>query len=662
VSPSGAGVHLILRGRLPEETWHTVTLGDDRRIEVYDHDRFFTMTGMRIGDVTEIRDRQAQLDALVARHRKVKAAPRSVATPVVVLEDEPLIAKALAARNGDGFAALWRGDTSAYDGDHSRADLALCSHLSFWTGGNEVRMDALFRQSGLYREKWERTDYRERTIAAAIEASGGAYYTDAETHGGSNGDRADDERDDDREAACPASYYCNDDGNALRFADQFGDRVRYLPGEEVWLVWDGRRWQRDDAHMTEDLMTQTTRSVWREASECADDARRKELGKWAIASGAASRCAGGLFKARSNPALVIRAAELDRELFDLNLLNGTLDLHEGALRPHRQADHISRLAPVEWKGLDIRCEVLEKFLTDTTGGDHELRRWIQRAFGMSLTGLSPDVLLFLLGGTQTGKSTLAGAMESTLGPDYAMSANQEALLRRDRVGGPRESIADMEGRRLIALPEFDRRQPLDEPLLKRLTGGDTIRVRGMYAREKSFRFDGHIWIHTNVVPRLTLDDEALWRRIRVVPLDHRVKRADPAVKAALCDPERSGAAILAWGVQGCLDWQREGLGTCAAVDEATAQLRRKMDPLIDFFDDCCVFEPGVWASSGDLQAAFAEWASKNGVDESKVNPRDRAAGLRMRGAEEGSRREGGGKKRRGWSGVALCSDPQGRLE
>jgi putative DNA primase/helicase len=75
-----------------------------------------------------------------------------------------------AAKNGAAVRRLWEGDTSAYPSP-SEADLALCGRLAFWTGGNASRIDALFRQSGLYREdKWhDRDDYREPTIAKALE-------------------------------------------------------------------------------------------------------------------------------------------------------------------------------------------------------------------------------------------------------------------------------------------------------------------------------------------------------------------------------------------------------------------------------------------------------------------------------------------------------------
>ncbi len=78
------------------------------------------------------------------------------------------------SRNGERFCRLWRGDTSDYDNDHSRADAALCCMLAFWTGGDVERVDRLFRRSGLMRNKWDRptgaSTYSELTVRAALDS------------------------------------------------------------------------------------------------------------------------------------------------------------------------------------------------------------------------------------------------------------------------------------------------------------------------------------------------------------------------------------------------------------------------------------------------------------------------------------------------------------
>lgn len=168
-SPSGTGLHVIVEGVVPD--------GGNRAdgIEVYDRVRYFTFTGDHVdGTPGDVRERT---DALEAVHAELIAdsgdGPESREPgprPDVDLSDLELVRRAMGAANGDKFARLWRGDTSDYP-SHSEADLALCSLLAFWTGGDEDRIEALFGRSGLVREKWwERPDYRERTIRRAVES------------------------------------------------------------------------------------------------------------------------------------------------------------------------------------------------------------------------------------------------------------------------------------------------------------------------------------------------------------------------------------------------------------------------------------------------------------------------------------------------------------
>ena len=187
VSPSGTGVHVIVRGELTE---------DDRNrndgVEVYDRGRYFTVTGDHLeGTPTTIADGGLVLDGLLADledDRDDGEADRPAHTTGSDGENRPpagrsdgfdgsdraLVAKAKDAKNGDKFARLWdfaggENDSPAGYPSHSEADLALCGLLAFWTGGDRRRIDDLFRQSGLYREKWDRDDYRERTIGKALE-------------------------------------------------------------------------------------------------------------------------------------------------------------------------------------------------------------------------------------------------------------------------------------------------------------------------------------------------------------------------------------------------------------------------------------------------------------------------------------------------------------
>ena len=184
ITPSGHGLHCLFWGKLPK--------GERRKgqVEMYDAGRFFTVTGNHLPNTpTTIERRDEQAARVHAEYigARVDDAPKPAPT-TVNLDDAAIIEKARAAKNGDAFAVLWRGDTTAHAGDASAADLALCSHLAFWCGGDMMRIDRLFRQSGLYRDKWDEPHsgdgrtYGQMTLTKAL-AGVREFYTPGNGNG-----------------------------------------------------------------------------------------------------------------------------------------------------------------------------------------------------------------------------------------------------------------------------------------------------------------------------------------------------------------------------------------------------------------------------------------------------------------------------------------------
>jgi primase-polymerase (primpol)-like protein len=181
VSPSGTGVKIWVRARIPGDRHRT------GHIEIYDHSRYFTVTGQHLpGTPTTIEDRQTQLDDLycglfgyiepqsrtASRSDRPEPTPGSLTVKASVmgeLDDEEVLRKAMAAKNGHRFSDLWHGQWQSYK-SQSEADLALCRMLAYWTDGKVQQMDRLFRRSGLMRPKWDcgSQTYGERTLSRAI--------------------------------------------------------------------------------------------------------------------------------------------------------------------------------------------------------------------------------------------------------------------------------------------------------------------------------------------------------------------------------------------------------------------------------------------------------------------------------------------------------------
>lgn len=162
--------------------------------------------------------------------------------------------------------------------------------------------------------------------------------------------------------------------------------------------------------------------------------------------------------------------------------------------------------------------------------------------------------------------------------------------------------------------EVDEGKALAEGLVKMLTGGDTVAARFLYRETFEFTPVFKLWLAANARPRANADDDALWRRIVQVPFTQVIPEAerDERVKLELRTNPAIQAAILAWAVQGCLEWQRAGLAVPDSVRDYTAEYRAENDPLRDWLADSCELDPDAWTSTADLRKSYEAWCEANG--------------------------------------------------
>lgn len=449
-------------------------------------------------------------------------------------------------------------------------------------------------------------------------------------------------------------YKRTDYGNAERLVDRHGEQLRFSSGIG-WLVWDGQRWQRDDDGSAMRLIKETVRAIWEELPEIADPDEKSTFFSFLLRSESEPRLKAALKLAESEGAVVVSASELDRQPWLFNVKNGTLDLRTGELRAHEPADLLTKLSPVTFQG-DARSALWESFLERITGGDEELRGFLQRAVGYSLTGdTREEKLFFAHGPAASGKSTFLEAIKAVLG-DYATTADFESFLKKKSDAGVRNDIARLAGTRMTIGIEVDEGKRLAEGLLKTLTGGDTITARHLYREFFEFLPQFKLWLAANDRPRVSASDSGMWRRIVQMPFTEAIpeQERDPQVKLQLKHDPQVQSAVLAWGLEGCLAWQQQGLAIPERVRHYTEEYRAENDQLADFFEERCAFEPRAVVRRSELRRAYEEWAKENG--EWTVAPRTLAAALKARGGSDGAKMGG----ERAWRGVGLR--PSGPVE
>jgi putative DNA primase/helicase len=399
--------------------------------------------------------------------------------------------------------------------------------------------------------------------------------------------------------------------NAGRLAHAYRSRLRYVRERRMWLSWDGKLWKPDATGDAERAAKRTVRQLLAEAAQIEDEDECKRAVGWAIQSQSDSRLKALLSQATTEPEIALAADAIDRDGLLLTCANGTLDLRTAELRDHDPADLITRGTSVAYNP-EAKCSLWLRFLDEVFAGDAELIEFIRRLVGYCLTGQTKEHILAVFHGAGcNGKSTFIGVLKHLLG-DYAVTAAFDTFVRQRNGGGPRNDLARLHRARLVSASESGEGRHLDEATVKEITGGDTITARFLYGEYFEFQPEFKLILITNYLPRVAGDDDAIWRRLRLVPFAQSfLGREDLDLPAKLAQ-ELPG--ILAWAVGGCLDWQREGLGLAEAVSTATHEYRAEEDLLQVFLGAYCAEIAGERVLIEVLRSAYETYCEEVGEE------------------------------------------------
>jgi putative DNA primase/helicase len=538
------------------------------------------------------------------------------------------------------------------------------------------RHDAIYRESAVIGELVaggciDRGAATAALVAAGIEAGKPEVEVRRTVRDGLDRGAQHPRRFSDAPSAIPATLYRPSDvGNAARLVDRFGGDVRWCDTAqgEGWLVWDGKRWSPDSMRRVDAMSREVAVDVVTYAAELQERARAasaaagqtttpaqqralaqlrseaKSWMLWARQSEMVSHLSAVAKVARTDVAIAHEALDADPWL--LNTQNGIVDLRSDAQRPHEREARMTKIAGTEM-GNRYGCPTWVAFLTRIMGGDTEMVSFIQRVVGYCLTGSTREQCLFILyGNGSNGKSTFLDTLRAVMG-DYAMHARAETFVRDSRGGIPND-IAALRGARLVTASEPEQGEQLDEGLVKEMTGDAAMTARFMRSEFFTFTPTFKVLLATNHRPIIRGTDHGIWRRIRLVPFTETIaeheKDRDLGAKLAAESP-----GILAWAVQGCVEWQRIGLASPAVVTDATQDYRADMDILSEFIEEKCM----LYATVGNtaLYQAFSAWSAANG--ERPRSHRWLTRALTDRGYKQDPNRSAG----RRWLGLSLREQP-----
>ena len=518
--------------------------------------------------------------------------------------------------------------------------------LAFYTNKDATRMDRLFIQSGLMRDKWNvihdpasgRT-YGAMTIDKAIadcrETYSGKRKPSSKAAKPKPTDPATALADqDDAESGLPLKLPtvspCTHLANSHRIRHYYKNRIFYALGIG-WIMWTGKFWRPDPTSegaiatgfvdgLSRRIATEAG-VVTRLASEEANPEKRESLMeraealiKWAVQSENERVIASGLKLTKH--ALLIEYGSLNNDPWLFNVQNGTVDLRTGILRPHSPTDKITFLSPVTYDP-QAACPAWLKFVSDVFDGDTDMIAFIQRAIGWSLTGVVKERALFFLYGNsgKNGKTTMVEAVMKLVGNcgetsyGYGRKVGADTFMKSKNHEDNQRKAATLAGPRFICTSEVDEEHRLNEQLVKDITGGDTLEGRRLYQEAFTFKPQFKAWMYGNHRPEIRGTDDAMWSRVKLVPFDVSFAGREDIDLADKLESELSG--ILNWAIQGALEWQRIGLRPPAKVQAATQAYRDEMDVFGPFIAECCVVHRNAEVWANDLYRAYVAWCAEN---------------------------------------------------
>ena len=616
VSQSGTGIHAIFKGKIP---------GKRRRkgnYEMYQTGRFFALTGNNIIPDPTIKsmsddEMKTLYEFLFGKDNIVQLHSESDNITPVDLSVAEIIKRAEnSAKTGTRFTMFMKGGWEQFYSSHSEADMAFANDLAFWTGRDFHKMDTIFRNSSLMREKFDEkhgaVTYGTSLLNKAINETQNIYNPESDSQD-SESSYTFSFNEDKTKKIVPRSW--DDQGRGLRMRDQFATVLKFNAVDKKWFFFNGSYWQEDIGNQRVELAAErVANSIKKEKPELSFSTKTDEdkaMNEWyRFQKDSRSHMAKMHMIDEFKKYVIVKHGEFDKEDMLLNTESGYVDLSSGELHDHDIDKKFSHQTVAEYSD-NVDAPLWEKFLNQIFNNDEELIHYVQKAIGYSFTGSVDEQCLFILNGRgRNGKSVFSNVVSDVAG-NYAKQMNVQTIVaKKNQSGSANSDVARLEGARIVTSSELNEGDRFDESLVKQLTGGDKILARFLYGSEFEYKPKFKIWMATNHLPIIRGTDDGIWRRIKIIPFNIQIpkEKVDKKLEYKL-KAEYTG--ILNWIVQGAIMWQQEGLEDPEAVTKVIETYRAEMDPLDAFLEECCTTGQNYSIKAREMYDAYHEWAKES---------------------------------------------------
>lgn len=458
-----------------------------------------------------------------------------------------------------------------------------------------------------------------------------------------------------------AKLDASDTDNATRFIEHFGRDLCVVAQEQVsggvWLGWLGTHWDQAGGAAHAAMLAQRVGDLIK--LEAAMLRRAEKIGETEAefekrvakrrGFGVTSKNAGRIAAMQTLAATRLRRPADD---FNPNPLKVACATHTlefvrtgakvtiRAKHGHERDDLITSCAPVAWEGLSALAPKWNAFI-ERMQPDHEKRRTIQQFTGASLATVADQHVMFHWGRGANGKSVFIETISRVFGQGMAVSLPRETIVGRGEKGSGAAApdLVRLFGKRFVAVPEIKDGEPLQEDLVKRLSGGDRMAVRDLFKGYFEFVNVAKAHLIGNGFPTIEGTDNGIWRRLLVVAWDQTVpedeRRDFEEFVSELVREE--GPGILAWLARGLVDYLENGLVIAPSVRAATKEYREEMDPIGEFARMCLTPRDGSTVQANTAFQAYVSWSEANGKRARSQTKFGRVLGQTYRKKEIGGR-------------------------
>lgn len=422
-----------------------------------------------------------------------------------------------------------------------------------------------------------------------------------------------------------------------------GDQFRYVAESKDWRTYTKGLWSEDHGYTIMGGAHKTSDYIDVEADRILAAARKQFEDMPNDITKAEVKAAEGLIRTarsvatdrglkavinqfRAQPDISVSSKHFDANMDILVFTNGTYELNTGTFREHRPSD-------MSTKGLGYAYDPkasapqFERMISQILP-DVATRDFLQRSLGYTLTGDADQGAWFIWHGrTGCGKSTMNSIVTAAFG-DHGITAASGTFRAKYNESGPSNDLNDLLGARFISTSETSKHTKIDEELMKRFTGGDAIRSRGLYEKNREWRPSGVVTMLTNHKPILDAEDSATWRRVKLIHFPESFYREggpapDTGLTARIVDSELSG--VMNWILAGLASYRQIGLDVPEVVKQEIADYRAESDVVSQFItensvsDGPLIVDEKQSMSGQELWRMFTAWCVDNKAPSGKIN-------------------------------------------